>query len=134
MKNKLIALVIAVLAVGGGLGSYAYFTRDTGADTTNTVSQATPIGGTITYGADGKSVEYTGKTGVTALENLQALTEVNLQSSSYGDMVVGINGVNSETDKNYWAFYVNGDYANEGAGTYKTKDGDTFTWKLEDIQ
>ncbi|MDO8265521.1 MAG: DUF4430 domain-containing protein, partial [Candidatus Saccharibacteria bacterium] len=74
-----------------------------------------------------------GQTGKTALEILQQGTEVTTESSDFGDFVTGINGNIADSSKNYWSFYVNGAYASEGAGTYKTTDGEKIEWRLEDL-
>ncbi|NCU30421.1 DUF4430 domain-containing protein [Candidatus Saccharibacteria bacterium] len=88
----------------------------------------------IEFSKDGKEVKYQGQDGKTALAVLQSLTEVSTKESAYGTMIVGINGLASEDNKNYWAIYVNDAYATEGAGTLKTNNSDSITWKLEDIQ
>lgn len=134
MKRKLIAALIAVLIIGTGVTGYEFISggNDDTSKSSKTTSQ-TQATGTIAFSADKKQVTYTGAVGKTALENLQTLTSVKTQDSSYGKMTVAINGLQAEDGKNYWAFYVNGAYANEGAGTYKTQAGDKMMWKLEDI-
>lgn len=134
MKRKLIALIAAVLIAGAGVGGYAIVSGNNDdtpkAPTTTNQAEST---GTIAFSADKKEVTYTGTTGKTALENLQTLTSVETADTSYGKMVVVINGLSAEDGKNYWAFYVNNAYADEGAGTYKTQANDQLMWKLEDI-
>ena len=134
MKRKLLGIVLAVLVVGAGVGGYVSViakNNDTTQRTASTTQSKTT--GTIDFSADRKQVTYTGVTGRTALQNLQALTSVGVTDSSYGKMVVSINGVSAVNGKTYWAFYVNGAYANEGAGTYITRAGDKLMWKLEDV-
>ena len=75
------------------------------------------------------TVVYDGVAGETALVTLQGLCEVQTQSSSYGDFVTAIGGKDAGTEY-YWAFYVNDDYANEGAGTFKAQEGDKIKWVL----
>lgn len=135
MKNKLKVILVVVAVAAAGFGGYTYFHQDdANTKPATVVTNEAPAAGTIQFSADKKQVTYTGETGKTALENLQTLTAVETKSSSFGDMVVGINGQHADDGKNYWAFYVNDAYANEGAGTYKTKDGDKLMWRLEDIQ
>jgi len=132
MKNRLIAAVAAVLVVAAGASAYvANRPVDTAQKTTSAQSTTASK---IKYSQAGKQAVYDGVAGQTALQTLQALTKVNTKDSSYGTMVVGINGKQAEDGKTYWAFYVNGTYANEGAGTYQSKKGDKITWKLEDIK
>ncbi len=129
------ALLLAVLMVGAGIGGYELVhVKNHDSSSKASSSTQTKATGTIAFSADKKQVTYTGAVGKTALENLQALTSVVATDSSYGKMVTSINGMRAEDGKNYWAFYVNGAYANEGAGTYKTKAGDKLMWKLEDIK
>ncbi len=134
MKRKLLILTATVGIVIAGTGSYVWLTNNTKSSDQPTKSSATIASDKISFSSDGRQVTYTGEVDKTALANLQALTTVEVKSTSYGDMVTAINGVRAEDSKNYWAFYVNGAYANEGAGTYKTKAGDKLMWKLEDIQ
>jgi hypothetical protein len=47
--------------------------------------------------------------------------------------VTSINGVEADGTKQFWAFYVNDKLAQEGAGTYKTKDSDKIEWRVEDV-
>lgn len=132
MKKKVIAAFAVLLLAAAGVGAYiATRPADTAQKSTTTQTEAVSK---IKFSLAGKQAAYNGVVGQTALQTLQSLTTVNTQDSSYGTMVVGINGKQAEDSKNYWAFYVNGTYANEGAGTYKSKAGDKITWKLEDIK
>lgn len=48
--------------------------------------------------------------------------------SSTGLMVTSVNGLSADYTKDgaYWAFYVNGEYANYGVDKQPVKDGDNF--------
>lgn len=132
MKKKLIAVVAAIAIIAGGAGAYvANQPNDTASNATTAQTQTTSK---IRFSVQGKQASYTGVVGQTALQTVQSLTNVDTKESSFGTMVTGIHGVVAEDGKNYWAFYVNGKYADEGAGTYKNKAGDKITWKLEDIK
>lgn len=66
----------------------------------------------------------------------QALQELNLiagENSEYGLYVKTVNGITADydTDKVYWAFYVNGAYATSGVDTTPVKEGDTYSFKVE---
>jgi hypothetical protein len=80
-----------------------------------------------------QAINYEGVEGRTALDLLKENHNVELQSYSFGDMVVGIEGVKADSS-NFWAFYVNGNMAQVGASQYVTKDGDVIEWKLEEIR
>jgi hypothetical protein len=80
-------------------------------------------------------VSYEGKNDKTALELLKGAHTVETKDfSGMGEFVTSIDGVRVEDGKNFWAFYVGGAMASEGAGTYKTKDGEKIEWRLENIQ
>lgn len=70
---------------------------------------------------------YKGENGVDALTLLKKKTTVE---QSKAGLVVAINGY-KPTGHNYWAFYVNGKYAQVGPVEYKTKNGDVILWKVE---
>lgn len=134
--KQTITAILAVVIVGvGGFLLFNNSKNESNPDTSNTettqvVTEEKPK---ITISEDRKTVSYNGETGKTALEILQNGAEVTMESSSFGDFVTGINDVVSDSSKNYWSFYVNGAYASEGAGTYKTTDGEKIEWRLEDL-
>lgn len=76
-------------------------------------------------------VQFTAERDKTVLEQLQAREKVTVKDSQYGSYVESINDLKGGTDNKYWSFYVNGQMANIGAGEYKTKGGETVTWKFE---
>jgi hypothetical protein len=76
-------------------------------------------------------VRFTAEKDKTVLEQLQAREKVTVKDSQYGPYVESINGLKGGTDNKYWSFYVDGQMANIGAGEYKTKGGETITWKFE---
>ncbi len=80
-------------------------------------------------------IQYPGQSGKTALDLLKAKYpgKVETKQSSFGEFVEGINGVKADS-KHFWAFYINGEFANIGAGSYATKEGETLSWKLEEIK
>ena len=66
----------------------------------------------------------------------EALLEQNLiegDDSEYGLYVKTVNGltVDYDTDKAYWAFYVNGEYATAGVDSTQVNEGDTYAFKVE---
>lgn len=71
--------------------------------------------------------------GQTALDLLKANAEVQTKEYDYGSFIVSINGVSSDSSQ-YWAFYVNREYAKEGADKTILKKGDAATFRLEAIK
>lgn len=134
MKKILIsAMVVLGLGLAGG-SAYLYYKPDTKKSDQNTSQQtAQKPAPTITISEDGKTVSYDGKEGESALTTLESLTSVKTKSSSFGKFVTTINGLEADSKKEYWSFYINDKVATEGAETYKAKLGDKFKWRLEQL-
>lgn len=78
------------------------------------------------------SLTYNGVNGMTALALLKRNAHsVEVKNSSLGQYVNAIDGVTGGAGGKYWIFYVNGKEAAVGAGAYKTKTGETITWKFQ---
>ena len=73
------------------------------------------------------TITYAGEKGKNALQLLKQSTSVQQDKSG---LVVAINGY-KPTGHTYWAFYINGKYANVGPASYMTKNSDVITWKVE---
>lgn len=66
----------------------------------------------------------------------EALLEHNLiagDQSEYGLYVKTVNGITADydVDKTYWAFYINGEYAQTGVDSTKVTAGDSYSFKVE---
>lgn len=66
----------------------------------------------------------------------EALLELELiagDQSEYGLYVKSVNGVTADYDKDgtYWAFYIDGEYAQTGVDATEIKAGATYTFKVE---
>lgn len=136
MKKSILALIVAAIVVtGSAIGIYSLDDGNQSAKpVTQTKSQTQSKNQTvIEFSSDKKTVKYDGLAGQTALSTLQSLTTVETKSTSFGDMVIGINGLKANEASEYWAFYVNGQLASEGAGTYLAKAGDKIEWHLEKL-
>ena len=144
MKKLIVSVVALVAVISGGLiiynNSQSSDTNGTAQsvqeDKTQTAqedgerdSEHTETAG-LEISADGKTVAYAGIADETALETLKSLTEVETESTSFGEMVVGIHGLEADASSEYWSFYINGEAAQVGAGTYEAVEGDTFEWQL----
>lgn len=71
--------------------------------------------------------------GMTVLTLMQkAGLTIGTKEYSFGIAVESINGVDQkEANGKYWALYVNGALAQEGASTLAAQSGDRIEWKLE---
>lgn len=116
MQKKTAYYIVVTILVAVGL----YFGLGKFGDSVKT--------GTVTQ--QSTDISYQGQEGRTALELLKEKHKVETKSFDFGEMVVGIDG-RVATDNEFWAFYINGNPAQVGAGDYQTKDSDSITWKLE---
>lgn len=84
--------------------------------------------------ADGATTTYTIHTDKKTVG--AALLELELiagEESTYGLYVKTVQGVTADydTDKTYWAFYIDGEYAMTGVDQTDIKAGATYTFKIE---
>lgn len=66
----------------------------------------------------------------------EALEELELiagEEGDYGLYVKTVNGITADYDKDgvYWAFYVNGEYAQTSVDSTAITEGDTYSFKVE---
>lgn len=66
----------------------------------------------------------------------EALEELNLiagDESEYGLYVKTVNGITADYDADgvYWAFYVNGEYAETGVDSTRIAEGESYSFKVE---
>jgi hypothetical protein len=137
MKLKSLLVALALLLVAGGVWlAVGTEKEDQSAQPAESaiVESSDDAVAEVTISDDGRTVTYEGQGGYTALELLQAGTDVTTQDSDFGSFVTGINGVEADSAQNYWAFYVGDEYADEGAGTYQATDGEQIEWRLEDLE
>ena len=66
-------------------------------------------------------------------EALQELGLIEGEEGPYGLYVKKVNGITADYDSTgtYWAFYVNGEYAQKGADLTKITAGDSYSFKVE---
>lgn len=88
----------------------------------------------FTVETDNEKKVYNVKTDKTTVG--EALLELELISGDVGDYglyVKKVDGISAdyETDKAYWAFYVNNKYANSGVDKTDIKEGENYTFKKE---
>ncbi|WP_078545988.1 DUF4430 domain-containing protein [Litchfieldia alkalitelluris] len=79
---------------------------------------------------DSESFEITeGKTALDALKEVVGEENVSIvDDPTYGAYITGINGIMSEGTY-YWAFYVNGGFAEEGIGSYQVQPEDELLFE-----
>ena len=70
---------------------------------------------------------------INAFELLKSLHKVTAKTYDFGVFIEEIDGVKN-TEKNYWALYVNGEYAQKGADQTILQKGDTIEFRYEEIQ
>lgn len=80
-----------------------------------------------------ENIVLEGEEGKTVLEILEAKYEVKKEVYDFGTMVQAINNLEAN-EENFWAFYVNGQMANQGADSQITKEGDLIEWRYEAIK
>ncbi|MCU0667146.1 MAG: DUF4430 domain-containing protein [Patescibacteria group bacterium] len=132
LKIILSLVVIAVLALASAW-VVNYYNNDSSQNNTQSTQQ-TSTTNSVTINEDGKIVKYDGIDGQTALNLLNQYTTVETKEyPGLGEYVVSINGLASDTTSNYWAFYINNESSQVGAGDYITKLGDKIEWRLEDV-
>lgn len=88
---------------------------------------------TITDG-DGVQTHVTVNTdAATVGEALEALGLIRGEEGAYGLYVETVNGITADydTDKTYWAFYINGEYAMTGVDATELVPGDSYELRVE---
>ena len=125
-KQKATLIRLIVLACGAllivGLGAIWVF----GVRATDT-----PASATITTQQPVDRVAYIGTKGLSILTQLRQVAQVETQTSSYGEYVTGINGLQGGTDGKYWTYYIDGKLATVGAASYTSIGGERVEWKFE---
>lgn len=83
---------------------------------------------------DGKKVSSVQKVklGTTALQLLRRAHTIETKGEGKNAFIISIRGrAASDSDREFWAFYVNKKQATVGAGSYFLKNNDTIEWKIE---
>ncbi|MCL2173889.1 DUF4430 domain-containing protein [Candidatus Saccharibacteria bacterium] len=134
--HPIFASVVFIIVIAASFGILAVVAKNQASDIANLKTQISEMQCAATQNSIRDSgVSYDGQNDKTALELLKDNHLVETKDfSGMGEFVTAIDGVAAEDGKNFWAFYVDGEMAMEGAGTYKTKDGEKIEWRLEEIQ
>ncbi|MBP3852429.1 MAG: DUF4430 domain-containing protein [Erysipelotrichaceae bacterium] len=90
---------------------------------------------------EGKSTKYESRTDAEflsqAMEELQEQQDFSFEGdkTEYGIMITSVNGTQAkDSDKAYWAIYVNDEYGQYGADSQPVTDGDAFKLAYETYQ
>lgn len=126
MKKLTLTIALVVAAVGIAGGAYVWQKEPNPATPPPQISanqQTAPA-----------EISYEGADGQSALDLLKKAYKTETKNyKGVGEMVTSIDG-RAADNKHFWAFYINGQQAQVGAGSYATKTGEKITWKLEEIQ
>ena len=83
---------------------------------------------------DGKETSFTiSSDKKTVGDALLAEGLIEGENGAYGLYVKKVNGITADydTDKTYWAFYINGEYAMTGVDATEIVEGATYSFKVE---
>ena len=135
MKKLAVVLVLIIIVLGGGYFAVTNLLPQNDTKESSTQQDVKTLKATVVlnFGEEEKSNTYSlnleeGKTALEATKNATG-GKVTLDNSG---LVDSINGVKADSSKKeYWAFYVNGEYAKVGPADYKVRQGDTIEWKIE---
>lgn len=136
LLTQITAIAALIIGVGSVLGLAFVLNNTESIDKTNTKisSLQQSINDLKKNDIVSNGVKYSGEAGKSALDILENKHVVETKDfGSLGKMVTSIDGV-AAGDGQFWAFYVNGEIAAEGASTYQTSYEDTIQWRLETIQ
>ena len=122
---KIIVLSIIIVIILAVVGIFLYSSQDSDEKTSEN-----PVPAQI----QSDEISYAGVDGKTALELLKSARDAKTSSfDNMGEFVISIDGKVAD-GSHFWALYINGEMAQVGAGEYQTKNGETITWKLEEIK
>jgi hypothetical protein len=129
-KKISIAVLVIIVLTFLGWGAISIVDNPNSAELAVTANASNV--GNLYISSDGTLINYDGVAGEAALATLKKLTTVETASYSSGELVTSINGLaQNESTGQYWSFYVNGQMAAVGAGSYVSAQGDKIEWKLE---
>lgn len=122
-----------------GKDNFAYaVTKETVGNQAQPIQTQQPSGRTfqqIVEGSKTNQFQTEFSEGQNAIEILKK--EHNVETKDFGggmgEMVLAIDGIRPP-GKYFWAFYVNNQFSNVGASSYKVREGDVLEWKLELIK
>lgn len=138
MKSKFLLILIIAFSVSLLFSAFTLFPRltpTTQAPAENEVNDELETQQEIQQESQQTEYEFTAtENDVIALDLLESMAMVETQEfADAGKFVVSINGL-SGNDQNYWAFYLNNEYAKQGASQTVLQAGDTIKFVYEAIE
>ena len=136
--TRIFLTISLVLTISLGLSGCS-LTSNTQPETTTTVSapadilQQTEEKESVGRPAEAEYSYVASVSGQTALDLLKQNAEVQSKEFEFGTFIEGINGVLGD-EKQYWAFYVNREFATEAADKTVLSEGDIATFRLEAVE
>ena len=136
--TRIFLTISLVLTISLGLSGCS-LTSNTQPETTTTVSapadilQQTDEKENVGRPAEAEYSYVASVSGQTALDLLKQNAEVQSKEFEFGTFIEGINGVLGD-EKQYWAFYVNREFATEAADKTVLSEGDIATFRLEAVE
>lgn len=132
------ALAALGLVAGIGAAATACSAPATTDGTTTSASASATAGAAdgdvvLTYDDEDQllSMSYPGEDGRTALELLlEHDPSATVEGEGEMAFVTGIGGRAADPTSEFWSLDVDGQFAEVGAGSLETKDGETITWTL----
>lgn len=103
-------------------------------EVTPSIAPAAQLEFEVTGGNDQqKSYEFIATNfGQNALELIENQAKLELKKYDFGVMIEGVNGLMAD-NKNYWAIYLNGEYAKTGIAQIELQKNDKIELKYEEI-
>ena len=138
MKKIILVSIISICVVGLGflilkptppLHSIESISSNTPLEQSSSISAVTL---SFDFGGEKKAFDIA-TSGQENLFELIEKTDLNIETKNFppiGKMIVSINGFKNGTDGKYWQYWINGQYAQIGASSYKPKPNDSIEWKF----
>ena len=130
-SSRLLVLLPAAALAAGLLAGCS----DAGAPDAGSTTSTASVDPTQQVAENLSEFSYAGEDGRTALELLQEHDpDAQVQGEGEEAFVTAVRGHEADGTTEFWALYVDDEMAQVGAGSLETKDGQTITWKLEEIE
>lgn len=138
LYSKFVGLVVILLILMAANSFVGLFNRPKNVETqeieetvevenSDSTTEATPINLIVPITYESESNDQN------AFELLKDVAKVEYKEYDFGVFVESINGTKGD-DKHFWAFYVNDEKAQAGAGETILQKGDKVEWKYEEIK
>lgn len=131
-STRLLALIPATVLAAGLLAGCS---DGSAPDASSSAPASASVDPTQQVAENVSKFSYEGEDGKTALELLKEKDpDAQVQGEGENAYVTAIQGREADPATEFWGLYVDDEMAQVGAGTLETKDGQTITWKLEEIE